>query len=233
MARYNDGTRYNSGARYNEVTPINIRPMSQIKIAVSSLPIGDKILRGRNIITKSTNNPDVPGNAVSLAAFSAKQTAFEASVADAIAKREAAKNATIVQDENEAEWRASLTLLAAFTENATGGQAAKFTTAGFEARGNNTPAPVPDQVLSLNVFLNGGPGHSRLTWEGVDRADGYLVQGSVDPITPTSWTQSIVSKKTAFMANGAIAGQKYWYRVAAFNSAGQGEWSAVAERPVM
>ena len=233
MARYNDGTRYNSGARYNVETPITKKIMSQIKIAVSNLTIADKILRGQNIITKSTANPLVPGNTVPLAAFSTKQTAFQTAVADAIAKREAAKNATLVQDVAEAEWRAALMLLAAFTENATGGDAAKFTTAGFEVRGGNTPTPVPGQVLSVNVFLNGTPGHSRVTWAGVERADGYLVQGSVDPITPTSWTQSIVSTKTVFNGNGAAPGQKYYYRVAAFNAAGQGSWSVPAERPVM
>ena len=233
MARYNDGTRYNSGARYNEETPIKKQIMSQIKIGVTGLPIGDKILRGQNIITKSTGNPNVPGNTVPLAAFAAKQTAFQTAVADAIAKREAAKNATLAQDVAEGLWRASLTLLAAFTENATGGDAVKFTTAGFEARGGNTPTPVPEQVLSVNVFLNSTPGHSRVTWGGVERADGYLVQGSPDPITPTSWTQPIVSTKTAYPANGAAPGQKYWYRVAAFNAAGQGPWSAPAERPVM
>ena len=233
MARYNDGTRYNSGARYNEETPIKKQIMSQIKIGVNGLPIGDKILRGQNIITKSTGNANVPGNAVPLAAFSAKQTAFQTAVADAIAKREAAKNATLVQDTAEGQWRASLMLLAAFTENATGGDAAKFTTAGFEARGTNTPTPVPEQVLSVNVFVNSTPGHSRVTWGGVERADGFVVQGSPDPITPTSWTQSGVSTKTAYNANGAAPGQKYWYRVAAFNAAGQGAWSVPAERPVM
>ena len=233
MARYNDGTRYNSGARYNEETPINKLIMSQIKIGVNGLTIGDKILRGQNIITKSTGNPNVPGNTAPLAAFSAKQTAFQNSVADAIAKREAAKNATLVQDVAEGQWRASLALLAGFTENATGGDAAKFTTAGFEVRGGNTPTPVPEQVLSVNVFLESSPGHSRVTWGGVARADGYLVQGSADPITPASWTQPVVSTKTVSSANGAAPGQKYWYRVAAFNAAGQGSWSAPAERPVI
>lgn len=233
MARYNDGTRYNSGARYNEATPTRNPKMAQIKIAVSDLPIGQKLLRGQNIVTKSTNNPNVPGNTAPLAAFAAKQTAFEDAVQNAIDKREAAKNATIAQLDIEAEWRAALTLLAAFTENATGGDPVKFTTAGFDVRGSATPTPEPGQVLSVNVFLSGGPGHSRITWAAVDRADGYLVQGSPDPITGTSWTQSIVSTKTTFKANGAAPGQKYWYRVPAFNAEGQGAWSEPAARPVV
>ena len=43
----------------------------------------------------------------------------------------------------------------------------------------------------------------------------------------------LVSTKAMFQANGAVAGQKYWYRVAAFNAAGQGAWSTPAQRPVM
>ena len=100
-------------------------------------------------------------------------------------------------------------------------------------RGTPSPLPLPDQVMSLNVLLNGSPGHSKLNWEAASGADGYLVQGSPDPITATSWTQSIVSTRTTFVANGATAGQKYWFRVAAFNAAGQGPWSEPSSRPVM
>lgn len=46
-----------------------IEPMSTIAINVSGLPLVDKLVKGQDIITKSTNNPAVPGNATLLAAF--------------------------------------------------------------------------------------------------------------------------------------------------------------------
>ena len=92
---------------------------------------------------------------------------------------------------------------------------------------------MPGQVMSLNLPLNGAPGHSKLNWHADPGADGYLVQGSPDSITAESWAQPIVLKKTTFLAYGATAGQKYCYRVAAFNFAGQGTWSDPSSRPVM
>ena len=50
-----------------------IKSMSTIAINVSGLPLADKLVKGQDIITKSTNNPAVPGNATLLAAFVAAQ----------------------------------------------------------------------------------------------------------------------------------------------------------------
>ena len=232
MARYNEGTTYNSGARYGVEEPRK-RNMSQIRLGLSRLTIEQKLTLGQNIITASTSNPNVPGNTAVLAAFSTTQTALEDKLAAAVAARSTSKTCTTEQDDAEALWDDKLVALASFTQSATGGNAAKIESAGFGVRGTPTPVPLPEQVMSLNVMLNGSPGHSKLNWEGVSGADGYLVQGSPDPITATGWTQSIVSTKTTFLGNGATAGQKYWFRVAAFNARGQGPWSEPASRPVM
>lgn len=232
MARYNDGTTYNSGARYG-VEELRKHPMSQIKLGISRMPIEQKLTLGQNIITASTANPNVPGNTAVLAAFSTTQTTLQAKLATAVAARSASKTCTTAQTDADAAWIARLLALAAFTQSATSGDAEKIESAGFSIRGTPAPVPLPTQVMSLNVLLNGTPGHSKLSWQIVPVAEGYLVQGSPDPITATSWAQSIVSTKANFSANGATAGQKYWYRVAAFNAAGLGPWSEPASRPVM
>lgn len=232
MARYNDGTTYNSGARYGVENP-RIARMSQIKLNLHKLTLEQKLTLGTNIITASTTNPNVPGNTAVLAAFSTAQTELEDALAAAVAARMVSKTKTTEQYDAEGVWADKLNTLAAFTQSATGGDGAKIESAGFALRDTPEPVPVPGPVLSLNVFLNSEPGHSKLTWQPTAGAEGYLVQGSPDPITPTSWTQSIVSTKATFQANGAVAGQKYWYRVAAFNAAGQGAWSTPAQRPVM
>jgi hypothetical protein len=207
--------------------------MSQIRLGISQLTLEQKLTLGQNIITASTSNPNVPGNTAVLAAFTTTQTALEDKLAAAVAARATSKTCTTEQNDAEAAWVAKLVALASFTQSATAGDQAKIESAGFSVRGTPAPLPVPDQVMSLNVLLNGSPGHSKLIWEPVAGAEGYLVQGSPDPITPLSWTQSIVSTKTTFLGNGATAGQKYWFRVAAFNAAGQGPWSEPASRPVM
>ena len=232
MARYNDGTTYNSGARYGVEEPRK-RTVSQIKLGLGQLSVPEKLTLGQGIITASTSNPNVPGNAAALAAFTATQTALSGKRAAAATARTTSKTCTTDQANAEAAWTAKLLALATFTQSVTDGEALKIESADFAIRGTSVPLPLPEQVMSLNVLLNGSPGYSKLYWEAAPDADGYLVQGSPDPIAATSWTQSIVSKKTTFHGNRATAGEKYWYRVAAFNSAGQGPWSAVVERPVM
>ena len=165
MARYNDGTTYNSGARYGVEDPRKQR-MSQIKTGASQLTIPQKLTLGQNIITASTSNPNVPGNTAVLAAFSTTQTALAAKLAAAVAARAAAKTSTTEQKNALAAWEAKLVALAGFTQSATGGEAAKIESAGFAVRGTPAPVPVPGQVMSLNVLLNGAPGHSKLDWRG-------------------------------------------------------------------
>lgn len=232
MARYNDGTLYNSGARYAAEQPPH-KSMSNIATNVSRLTLLQRLNKGTDIITKETANPNVPGNTAVLAAFSDVQTALEEAVATATAARMASKEATSAQAALETLWLEKLTLLASFTETATGGDATKILSAGFDVRGPRTPRPPLSMVEGVIVRLNGTPGHSKLSWNSQAGAEGYLVQGSPDPITSTSWTNSTIVTKTIFSANGATAGQKYWYRVAAFNGAEQGAWSEPAARPVM
>lgn len=233
MARYNDGTRYNSGARYVGEASKPKRPMSKIKINVIQLPVPQKLGKGQEFITKGTANPNVPGNAALITALTTAQTALQMKEAAATAARTTSMQCTADRDAAETDWMSAVNNLGSFTQSATDGDAGKILSAGFDIRASDTPTALPDAVENVMVNLNGAPGHSKLKWKAVPVADGYLVQGSPDPITATSWAQPGVATKTTFEANGAIAGQKYWYRVAAFNTAGQGPWSALAERPLM
>ncbi len=232
MDRYNDGTTYNSGARY-PVGGFSTRKMKNVKVNVSNLTILQKQNKGADIVVKQTGNPNVPGNAAVLADFSAEQTALEEAIAAVTAIRLAAQQATAVQEAALRRWVDKLMLLASFTETATGGDPVKILTTGFEVRAGRTPPAVLGMVAGLMVRLNGAPGHSKLSWDALADAVGYLVQGSPDPITPSSWTTSVVVTTSKHVANGAAPGQKYWYRVAAFNSLGQGPWCEPASRIVM
>jgi hypothetical protein len=232
MARYNDGTTYNSGARYAAAST-STQPMSMIKINVSTLNKQMKAARGLQIIAAQTGNPNVPGNTVPLADFATEQTSLEEALALMAATRIAALEATAAADAAVVRWLEKLTMLAAFTETATGGDAAKIISAGFQVKAGRTPAQLLPAVEGLLVELNGEPGHADLSWTPIPGATGYMAQGSPDPITPTSWTNPAVTTKAFMVANGAAPGEAYWYRVAAFNAKGQGPWSAVAPRPVM
>ena len=234
MARYNDGTRYNSGAVYGAVNAAN-KTMSKIKINVSHIPVPQKLVRGMEFINMGTGNPNVPGNAALITAMTTAQTALQNAEEAMVQARNTARQKTVDRNTALATWGTAVTNLAGFTQSATAGNAGKILSAGFGVANPPVPLPVPAlvAVTGVTVALNGSPGHSKVSWNHVPGADGFLVQGSADPITPTSWQMPQISMKLACDTNGATAGQKYWYRVAAFNGGGQGPWSPVTERPVM
>ena len=207
--------------------------MSKIKINAARMTVPSKLVRGRVIIEQSTGNPNVPGNETLLAAFAAMQAELSAAQQAADEARSIARQRTTVLTRTEIQWRDTLNALAAFTESATGGAPAKLQSAGFDIRAEPGPTPLLGTVFSVIVRLNGSPGHAKLKWKGLAEARGYLVEGSADLSSETNWVPAGISLRTTFEANGATPGQPYWYRVAAFNVAGIGPWSAPASRPVM
>ena len=228
-------SRWNTGLRWasTQPEPNKKKTMSTIAINISSLTILQKLAKGQEIITMSTANPNAPGNATPLATLSAAQAALVAANAAAEEIRQLSKQRTEARDAALLEWTAAITGLAAFTENATGGDATKILTTGYDVRAAATPPQPVGQVKNVEVNFTGMPGHSEVRWKRDANADAYVVQRSPDPITETSWINQGTVTEPRFEGNGAIPGQKYWYRTAGVNRLGQGPWSEPALRPVM
>lgn len=234
MPNWNDGTRWDSGARWDAPAPQPTKSvMSKITTNTSKLNVLQKCEKGASIITQSTGNPLVPGNAVPLAAFSDAQTELVDANAAVVTARETL--ATLIARRNTAEttWEGQVALLAAFTESATNGSADAILSAGFGVRGPGTPPqplPAPDSLLAKT---NGAPGVTKLSWRALSGAVSYVVQWSPDPMTATSWETVATPTKASCEPEGAVPGQVSWFRVAGVNAVGQGPWSAPACREVM
>ena len=232
MARYNDGTVYNSGARYAGESS-NSKTMAMIKLNMSNTPLAVRLDKGENIITKSTANPDVPGNTAVLAAFSTVQTALAAANQTVLDTREAAKQATAAQDALDAEWQREA------------GGAGRL----YAERHGWRCGEDPDDGLRGAQSADACPGLGH--GDGCDRGAEWCA-GSLEAhvecgarmrmaiwckaartLSPIQAGRCGSLDEDGYMRNGAVAGQKYWYRVAAFNAAAQGPWSEVAARPVM
>lgn len=232
MRRWNDGTRWNSGARWPGKAPHQKQPMAIATTNISDLSPAQKEDKGANIITKSTNNPLVPGNAAPLAALVTAQADLHAANQAVMALRESLRQGILHRNAVEFVWDDKATLLCSFTESATGGNAEAIISAGFGVRAEPTPPQPLTAPENLKVETNGTPGVSKLSF-ALDGADSFLIQCSPDPITPTSWTQVMATTKTRVEVPGAEPGKLCWFRVAGVNALGQGPWSAVAPRPVM
>ena len=234
MPDWNDGTRWDSGAHWAPAPSPRIhRNMANIAINISKLTIPEKLGKGQEIITMSTGNPSVPGNAALVTTLTAAQAALTSSNAAFEQGRQDCKQMMAARDTALAEWTAAVNGLAAFTESATGGDATEILSAGFAVKAPASPPQPVGQVLNVRVGFTGDPGYSEVSWKKESSADAYVVECSQEPITDSSWRNMGTVVGVKYLGNGAIPGQKCWYRVSAVNRAGRGPWSEPALRPVM
>lgn len=235
MNTWNDGkTRWNGGARWGAApSPRKPTTMSIIAINVSKLPIPRKLVKGQEVISMSTDNPKVPGNAALVTTFGVAQVALTAANAAYEEAHQTLKNLKAVRDDALGTWNIGLNSLAAFTESATGGDPTQILSTGFDVKAPPSPPSPVTQVQNVKVYFTGNPGYSEVRWKRVTNADSYIVECSPDPITNTSWAYKDTVSEIQFTGNGAVPGEKCWYRVAALNKAGRGPWSEPALRPVM
>lgn len=233
-ANWDSNKAWNSGFRWAVAPgPKKIQTMSIIVLNVSRLNNNGQLGKGTVIITQSTGNPNVPGNAVPLATVVTGHAAFTAANDAWEAYKQQGVTLKAALDTAQANYIQALTGLAGFTEMVTGGDAEKITSAGFDVRRPVSPPQPVQQILNVKVGFTGEPGHSLVSWKRDSRAEAYTVQRSPEPITDTSWVTVGTVTGVKYEGNGATPGQKYWYRVAGVNKLGQGVWSEPALRPVM
>ena len=104
--------------------------MSKVALNVSKLPIADLIVSGQNWISKSTNNPNVPGNAAVLADFATAQADLIAANAAYEAARQTCRQMMTAREAARTAWLNKGNALGAFTEVATDGDAESIESAG-------------------------------------------------------------------------------------------------------
>ena len=69
-----------------------------------------------------------------------------------------------------------------------------------------------------------------LTWDRQRGSGSYVIQMTQTADVATSWQQIAISATSSYTVQSLTSGQKYWFRVAAINIAGQGPWSDPAEK---
>jgi len=93
-------------------------------------------------------------------------------------------------------------------------------------RNGNRPAP----TISLNAASGDMEGEIILLWEPVAGANTYVVQMSRGAGEPKHWIQEDIVTSTYHIVSKLKSGVKYWFRVAAVSSAGQGCWSKLVNK---
>lgn len=198
--------------------------MSSAKIGVDGLAVPTKIQYVRRLVTAITGNPNFPTPNPSVATLTAAVDSLETLFNDAQAARLVSKTKTGLQDDQSAAVNDLVVQLASYVDNASGGDATKIESAGFEVRATPQPiGPLP-MPTDLQVLPSEHPGSADVSWKGVYGARSYSIERAEDaPVLDFSVIGNCTKKQATL--NSMVSGKKYWFRVAAVGAAGQSAWS--------
>lgn len=198
--------------------------MALVKVGVTKMSVPAKIQFTRQIIMDMSNNPNFAAPSPDLTTLSHAAAALEMAYNAALQARANAKTQTSIMGQKSATLDLLLMQEASYVQNSSGGDKAKIESAGFDVR--DTPTPIgqlpppaePKAVPSQNA------GTILLNWKKVRGAKSYLIERAVDS-NQLEWGAAATSTKSKAIVNTMTSGLRYWFRVAAVGSAGQGAWS--------
>jgi len=183
-----------------------------------------KIQYTRQIVLDMTNNPNFAAPSPDLDILSDAATSLESAYNAALQARANAKMQTSVMGQKSAVLDLLLMQEASYVQSTSGGDKAKIESAGFDVRDTPTPIGQLPAPAEPKAVPSQNPGMIQLSWKKVRGAKSYLIERALDN-QPLEWAAASTSTKTKAMVNTMTSGLRYWFRVAAIGSAGQGTWS--------
>jgi hypothetical protein len=198
--------------------------MALVKVGVTKMSVPAKIQYTRQIVLDMTNNPNFAAPSPDLDSLSDAATALESAYNAALQARANAKMQTSVMGQKSAVLDLLLMQEASYVQSTSGGDKAKIESAGFDVRDTPTPIGQLPAPAEPKAVPSQNPGMIQLSWKKVRGAKSYLIERALDN-QRLEWAAASTSTKTKAMVNTMTSGLRYWFRVAAIGSAGQGTWS--------
>jgi len=199
--------------------------MALIKVGVTKMSVPAKIQFTRQIVLDMSNNPNFAAPSPGLNALSQAAAALELAYNAAQQARANAKTQTSIMGQKSVALDMLLMQEASYVQSRSGGDKAKIESAGFDVRDTPTPIGQLPPPAEPKAVPSQNPGTIHLTWKKVRGAKSYLVERAVDSNQPLEWAAAAMSTKTKAIVNTMTSGMRFWFRVAAIGSAGQGAWS--------
>lgn len=205
--------------------------MKRISLFLRKMTILVKVAFGRQTVTAMTDNLNFPEPDPTLDKLSEVCTRLETAYNDAESARQIAKEKTAIQNQVEDEFDETINKMANYVETTSGGDEAKILSANMTPKSKGVRNDeLPDIPQHLSVTLSDMENEMDLMWDPVDGASSYNIFMSTDGEDPTKW--NFVKSSTGSMTKitGLTTGQRYWFRVAALNTNGQGAYSETVSK---
>ena len=229
MANYDEAVPvlYDSGVCYDESAPPGPEriKMSRVKLELRDLDPDGVTGKADAIKTAMTGNANFPTPNPPLATVGTDNTTAKDKIAAQKNAQKAAKDATVARDLALLALKQDLTSLAAYVQNASGGDRQKILSAGMDVYSEWTPLVALDRPVILSIAVGKNPGELRLRWTPIDRAKSYQLQVCVDPINDAGWKDAPPTSDRKATLTGLTSGTKVWVQVRPIAKDNQGPWS--------
>jgi hypothetical protein len=187
------------------------------------------IVRATNIWTAMSNSPYFTTPVPSLADFKDQIDAFAADVAEAEGGSTFQK---AIRDQVKQIVIGMMHALANYVLFTANGDLIVAQSSGFTIAKPPTPAPPITDITNQKLEDGATAGQLHYSFDKVRGARGYVYQYAQDPITDTSAWQTLVGTVSKATFNELEVGKKYWVRVIAIGTNGQGVYSTPISRIV-
>jgi hypothetical protein len=206
--------------------------MATVKLGLKDLSLQEKVQLARTVSQALTGNATFPTPHPTLTQITALADGLQGALEDRAAKQQAAQAATMVVTTAEDALDAGLTALGAYVQSVSNGDEGKILSAGLSLKGAPASATRPPQPDSFAASLGELSGEIDLAWNRISGVAIYQVEyTTADPnLSATTWTAVPPVTRSSTTITGLTAGTRYWFRVCAVNTVGQGPWSDPATK---
>jgi hypothetical protein len=202
--------------------------MSNVKLSLKSQSVPEKIefatRVGGALVENEATFPEPP---VAGADLQDLATALQEALVNVESARATLRVNLILQRAAEEAVDAALTNDGQYVQTVSGGDAAIIALAAIgvsQGRNRRGPVKAPE---ALEARTGASAGEIVLRWTPVADAMSYVTQVRLNPEL-SAWHLAGGSSKAKTSVKKLTSGQKYFFRVAAIGTAGQGNWSAEA-----
>jgi hypothetical protein len=199
--------------------------MAKVKLDVASITASELTGVAQSIANGLTNNVYFDSPTPSPSVLNAKALEVDGATQEIENLKSLLKTKQSALDAKRNELRELIKQARNYVELKSGGDETIILSAGMQVRSEAGSVGLLHAPQNFTVLEGANPGMVELKWKTVRGSSSYIIERSTDPPTSSSWTSGAVSTKAKYLMGGLESGTKFWFRVAAVNSAGIGAWS--------